>query len=421
MRKRYNLLIKNDFFRNSFTLISGTSFSIFIQILASPVLTRIYSPAEFGAFALFFSVVTFLSVIITAKYELTIILPKEDAESAALVLISMVTSFIFSMIILCGSVIVIFMEITNYGLWLYFVPLVCLFIGFFQSGYYWLIRKKKFRILSVAKILQSLVTMTLSVLFAFILYGYWGLILGYVIGQIVASLFVFAIVVGEIKVYWVRVNMSVLFKLIKRYKNFPLYLNFAGLVENFAAQLPTFLLSAFFGKAVVGFYSLAQRVTRVPISVISASVGDVFRQRASFEYTSKGECRKIFVKIFLVLITLASIPFIVFFIIAPGLFNLVFGVEWMIAGEYARILTAMLFLQFVVSPLSNMFVIAEKQKIDFVMQVYLIVVSFLSLWCGYYFFHSVKMSLLLFTIVYSTKYLFELVMSYRFSLGAKIV
>ncbi|HBS51470.1 MAG TPA: hypothetical protein DEA62_00520 [Coxiellaceae bacterium] len=419
MRKFYNLFIKSEFLKNSYFLIGGSSSAVLIQALGSPFLTRLYSPTEFGIFALFFSVVTFLSVIVTAKYELTIILPKDDADSAFLVLLSIIAATVLSLITLCISAVIIFMNFFESDLWLYFVPFVCLFVGFFQSSCYWLIRQKRFRILASIRILQSVAIIALSILFAFVLPRNFGLILGYAIGQLVASISIFMMVVKDVKVYWREANIAVLLKLIKRYKNFPLYSNLSGLIESFAAQMPIFFLTAFFGKGVAGFYSLAQRVTRVPVSVISTAVGDVFRQKASSEYAIRGECRAIFIKVFLSLTALAIVPCITFFFIAPYLFNLVFGAGWKVAGEYARILTGILFLQFIVSPLSNMFIIAEKQKVDFAMQIYLIIVSVFSFWCGYYFFHSAKLALIFFTFAYSTKYLFELFVSYRFSLGIR--
>ena len=110
MRKFYNLFIKSEFLKNSYFLIGGSSSAVLIQALGSPFLTRLYSPTEFGIFALFFSVVTFLSVIVTAKYELTIILPKDDADSAFLVLLSIIAATVLSLITLCISAVIIFMN-----------------------------------------------------------------------------------------------------------------------------------------------------------------------------------------------------------------------------------------------------------------------------------------------------------------------
>jgi O-antigen/teichoic acid export membrane protein len=417
MYRFYNLITKSSFLKNSSILFGGTCLSILIQVLATPILTRLYSPKEFGAFALFFSIVTFLSIIITAKYELTVLLPKDNVDGAALVLISIIISFIFSSIILCG--IFIFVEIFKFNIWLYLVPLTCLFIGFFQSGCYWLIRQKKFVSLAKIKIMHVFITVISSVLLSFILTDYWGLMIGYAAGYVITGSVVLVIIFQEIKKHWADIDgMSKLLKCMRRYRDFPLYSNITGLIEIFSAQLPTFLLTSFFGVSTVGFYSMAQRVTNVPVRAIAAAIGDVFRQKASSEYTNQEGCKGLFLKVLVLLTTLAIISFSIFFVIAPELFELVFGKEWRISGEYARIVTGMLSLQFIVGPLSNMFMIAEKQKISLIIQIYLLIGSSIALWFGYYYFHSVKMCLVLYTIVYCVKYLFELIMSYKFSLGA---
>ena len=419
MHKVYKLFTKSEFLRNSSILVGGTSFSAIIQILASPVLTRLYSPEEFGIFALFFSIVTFLSIIITAQYELTIVLPKDDTDSAILVLVSMIISCIFSAVLLC--VVIVFVRIFESSSWLYFVPPTCLFMGLFQSGYYWLIRQKHFRILAKVSILHALITVITTVLLVFVLHGYLGLIMGYMVGYLVIGALILIITYKKIKNHWAHIaRFSILLYFMKRYKNFPLYSSVSGLIDNLALQLPTFFLSAFFGTTVVGFYAISQRAVRLPISIISKAIGDVFRQKASFEYAHKGQCKELFVKVLLLLSFLAVVFFLIFFITVPYVFDLVLGKEWIIAGKYARILSAMFFLHFIAAPLGGMFIIAEKQKVGFFMRVCLLIASSASLWCGYYFFNSINACLILLTISYCMKYLFELFISYKFSLGIKL-
>jgi O-antigen/teichoic acid export membrane protein len=120
------------------------------------------------------------------------------------------------------------------------------------------------------------------------------------------------------------------------------------------------------------------------------------------------------------LVLLAIIPFLVVFIFSPFLFSFIFGAEWRIAGEYAQIMTVMFFLSFIVSPLSNMFIIAEKQKIDLIIQILLFGFVTLSFIVGYKIFSNPKVTIMIYSIIYSIKYCFELYLSYKFSKGVKI-
>lgn len=54
---------KSEFSKNVLTLITGTTIAQAIPIAISPILTRIYTPEDFGVFALFVSLVGFISVI----------------------------------------------------------------------------------------------------------------------------------------------------------------------------------------------------------------------------------------------------------------------------------------------------------------------------------------------------------------------
>src|SRR3954454_20274925 len=53
-------------------------------VLVSPLLTRLYTPADFGVFAVFTALVLMLSVVATLRLETAVVLPERDEEAAAL-------------------------------------------------------------------------------------------------------------------------------------------------------------------------------------------------------------------------------------------------------------------------------------------------------------------------------------------------
>ena len=68
--------------RNVITLITGTAIAQAIPIAISPVLTRIYSPDDFGVFALYLSITSIIAIVATGRYELAITLPAKNEEDA---------------------------------------------------------------------------------------------------------------------------------------------------------------------------------------------------------------------------------------------------------------------------------------------------------------------------------------------------
>ena len=64
--------------------MSGTVISQIIAILVSPILTRIYSPDDYGVFGVYASIVGIVGVIITLKFEAAILLPKDNGKAIRL-------------------------------------------------------------------------------------------------------------------------------------------------------------------------------------------------------------------------------------------------------------------------------------------------------------------------------------------------
>ena len=144
------LKLKSDFSRNVLTLITGTTIAQVIPIAISPLLTRIYTPEDFGLAALFFAFFSILSSIATGRYELAIMSPKSDDEAKHIVFLSiLVGAFIFFiatiLIWFFDEEIVIFLGNPEIKNWLYFIPFLLFSFGIYQSIYYWLNRKKKYR------------------------------------------------------------------------------------------------------------------------------------------------------------------------------------------------------------------------------------------------------------------------------------
>jgi len=418
-------ILKDDFgfYKNFLTLFTGTAFAQFIPFVISPILTRLYSPDDFGIFAIYFSICIFLSVIITGQYEYSILLPKSHSEAINLWGISIFLSFIISFAIFC--IIIIF----NHSLttlfnnqlisrWLYFIPIGLLLIGIFQSFYYWTIRRVRYRGISFARISRSGSNAIVNLSGGALGFCPGGLIYGHIIGQGVGVAILFRFYRKNDWQLLFKITKDRMISLAKRYLNFPKFQVLSGLFEKGAGQIPVLLLSTFFNIAAAGWFSLSQRVIGAPAAVISGSIADIFRQEASVQYANEGSCQELFIKTFKKLFTIAIVPFLLSFFIVVDLFAFIFGKDWIVAGEYAQIMIPMFFLQFIVSPLSSMFMIAEKQKYDFIMQIFLFFGVLAAFIFGKILFvNNPKGIIFFFTVVYSIKYLVEFCLSYKFSGG----
>jgi len=156
---------KSEFSRNVLTLMTGTTIAQAIPIAISPILTRIYTPEDFGVFALYMSIASIVAVVATGRYELAIMLPKKDEDALNIIALSMIIAFFVSFI----TFLIVFLfnaqitsllgnpEISN---WLYFIPITVLLTGIYQSFNYWSNRKKQYRRLATSRVIQSGTTAT---------------------------------------------------------------------------------------------------------------------------------------------------------------------------------------------------------------------------------------------------------------------
>lgn len=360
---------KSEFNQNVLTLMTGTTLAQAIPIAISPILTRIYTPEDFGVFALFLSITSIASVAATGRYELAIMLPKKDKHAINIVVLSTIITLLISF----TSLIIIFIfnsQITNLlgnskiSSWLYFIPITVLLTGFYQSLNYWNNRKKRYKRLAISRIIQSGATATPNLTMGFSGLGGSGLILSRIIGQGFATYILGKLTLKEDKALFKEIKKLKIFALAKRYIQFPKFDILASILNASSHQATHILFNAIFNSTIAGYFYLTQRIIGLPITFIASAITDVFKEEASRDFNKLGNAKTIYKSTFTKLFILSLVPSILLYIYAIDLFIIVFGEDWKVAGEYTQILTPMLFLRFISSPLSFMLYIGEKQKLN---------------------------------------------------------
>jgi O-antigen/teichoic acid export membrane protein len=415
---------KSEFSRNVLTLVTGTSVAQIIPIAISPVLTRIYSPEDFGIYALFLSLVAIFGVMANGKYELAIILPKNNNDAYGLLVLAMFLTFISSIVLFLIFYVLNF-EISNLlksseiGFWLYLIPLSIFLTSFFSVLVQYNNRIKSYKNIANANIVKSFVGASIQLSVGLIKASAGGLIAGQIGSSFVANYKLWTNVNSYRNLYHNKISFSHIVKLAKRYINFPKYTLPSSLLEAASSNLPVILFGSLFSMSIVGFLMLSQRIIRTPLSLVGGSIAMVFRQKASEDMMKNGNCQALYLKTLKKLLFLGFPPFLLLYFLAPFLFELVFGEEWREAGVYTQILTTVYYLQFISNPLSTMFYVAEKQRIDLYIQIFIILAMVSAMFIGRYTFNSVEISLYLFSAVFNVKYIIQLALSYRFSKGER--
>ncbi|MFW5644925.1 MAG: lipopolysaccharide biosynthesis protein [Bacteroidota bacterium] len=367
MLKTVNRLRKSEFIKNVFTLVSATSVAQGIALLIYPLLTRIYSPAEHGLFALFMSIIAVSAMISTGKYELAVMIPKKDKEGMSLVFLSLLLSMLFSFFLLI--IILIFYNRIPLWLgnpdiekWLYFVPFSTFLIGSFQAFSYWNNRMKKYRNIATANLGQSIVNSIIKLTTSNAIPAGGGLISGAIGGQVAGLLVYLKRFFQKDRNYIREINRPDLKQVAKKFHFFPRYNMPHYLTNNFSSNLPVFVFSSWFSSAEVGLYSLAFLVINRPMSLITNSLTQVFSQRVIEKHNKGEKVRKEVLQLVNRLVLFSFVPFIFIGIFGPRIFGFVFGEEWFQAGRYMQLLLPWLFMVFISSPLSFLPDILALQK-----------------------------------------------------------
>ncbi len=410
---------KSEFSRNVLTLMIGTTIAQAIPIAISPILTRIYTPKDFGVFALFIAITAIFGSIANGRYELAIMLPKKDEDAINIFALGfIITSFIsillLVLVVLFNDYFTKLLNNEEISIWLYFVPLAVFLTGLWNILNYFNNRKKQYKDLAKVTIIKSIVTAIVQLSIGFVKQGATGLVSGQLLSQFFANTKLLRNIIKD-KILLTKISKVRVIALAKRYKDFPKYSMWAILANTLSQNLTNILISSFYSVATLGFYSLIQRVLGMPSALIGSSIGQVFFQQATKEKQETGKAIKTFNSTVKKLIIISLPSFTILFFIVEDLFAFVFGEEWKIAGTYAEIVIPLFLIRFVSSTVSGLMTVFEKQKNELLINFFLITTSLISILA----FSEFINFLYFFTIFMSINYLVFLYYYYKLSKGKK--
>lgn len=364
---------KGSFGNNIIQLFSGTALSQIILLLASPILTRIYNPADFGSFAMYSAVVALGSGFITARYELALLLPKSEQKARILLYLCNILAVAVSIIMLL-VILILYDKIENLPklkdikeLILY-LPVSVLVSALIQTYINWGLRGKRFKLISTSRVSQSISTIAIQFIVGFFFNaGGIGLILGQFIGQLIS---IASLCRGqkERSLSILKVDRRRLIHKIKivahQYKSFPKYMLLAGVINKITNYVPLFIFGWVYSTAIVGFFAMAQRIIQAPMTLIGGNIADAYFQKAS--ELAKVDfilLRKKSLQLLSVFFVVGTLPVMVVILFGPMLLNFFLGNEWEQIGRYVQIMAIYLWIQFAVTPLARLFTILEAQNL----------------------------------------------------------
>lgn len=346
-------------------LLTGTVAAQLLMLLLTPVLSRVYSPEDYGLFSLYSSLVATVTVIAALRYDMAIMLPKHDADAKVLkrgvTRLILVVSVAATIVSGFGAPLIAdAMGKPELAPWLWLVGLSVFTLAEITALIYWLNRRSDYKAIGINRVLQSGGTAVAQLGLALgKLGGVGGLILGSLIGQTAALLTL------RHKGSDVRTGLDDAHEttrvLFKRYRRMPLLNGPNALLDALRTNGINMLIGIMYSGPLLGQFYMAWKLLEVPLGLINGALSQVFFQRLAvmergtmFAFAKSSIFRSAI---------LGIIPFTLIYWLSPWIFPVVLGAEWADAGLIARALVPWLFMSLITSPISTIFVVTETQHI----------------------------------------------------------
>jgi len=403
-KNNYLKILKSEFVKNSVTLMSGTTIAQAINFLLSPILTRLYTPEDFGLLATFMAITSIIGSVSCLRYEMAILLPKDDKDSVNTIALSLIINIVF--VILSFVTVILFFYFSddlftkNFSNYIfYLIPVSILITGFIQVFNFWSFRLKTFKQNALARIGNSTGNIFIGILLGVLTHGGGiGLIIAYVGSMLINLIILLIKPLQNLNKYLKLVNKKDIILKANEYKKFPVINTPHTLIGSLKDSGIIFLIKDIFGQRVLGSYSFAYRVLNVPTSVISSSISQVFFQKAAQLKNENKSIKPLLISIYKNVIVIGFPIFVVLFIVAPDLFAFVFSEKYREAGEIARYILPSIFINFVASSASAVPLIYGKLFVPMLFSISDIVLQVISILIGWYF-QSFSLSFILIGIL----------------------
>ena len=373
-------LPKNRLAQSVVRLASGTAIAQAIVIFASPILTRLYTPADFGVLSLFVAMIAVVGVVAGLRYELALPIASNNEDAVALVVLGFTFTLITSLLVWIILLIVwepieLTFDLEPLRAYKWMIPVGIASIGIFNILTLWGTREQMYGLLARSKLTQGMGIVSTQIGIGLLATGGLGLIAGDVFGRLLAALYLGRQIGGK-HVRKIRSLDYHAFKsVLVRFRRFPLLSAPASFFNVLGLRLPVVLVAGFYGIEAAGWLMLSQMLVGGPMTLIGQSVSRVYSGELGHRRRENpASMESLFLKMTSKLALYCTLPILLLAIVAPMAFEWIFGQNWYTAGLYTRLLALMLIAQIIVSPVASTLTLLERQDLQLMWDVVRVIV-----------------------------------------------
>ena len=346
-------------------LVSGGAF--FGQaalVLSAPLLTRLYTPVDFGIFAIFVSLSALISVVAALRIEYAIPVVR-DCQVAMLIRCGAVISLSIAALLAIVLATAWFLagdlpDPYHVELFVLLLPMLAIVHGGQALATYWHVRAKSFAINGMSKTLLGVSQALGQVAAALVLSGVAGLIAGYCLGLVIQLVYLWSKVPATTRATILGALFDIDRAMVRDHRPYMTMNASSSLLVTATQMLPPVLIASIFGAGIAGQFALGQRVVGMPVRIISNSAGQVFTGLLNAD--DRKNLRQSFFAMSSAFALAGLLGCAVLWWLAVPTFAFVFGEPWRISGEIVLLLVPMFFCRFVAIPVSQSLNVLNGQK-----------------------------------------------------------
>ena len=367
---------------NVFNLTLGSALAQGITLVAAPLLTRLYTPQDYGLFGVFLGLLSLFSAIASLRYEIAIPLPEAESEAINLAAVSFValmfvTTISVTVSVLAGAHIAQALGVPDLAHWLWLLPPALFLTGLTQVFSYWANRQKRFKQLAISRVAQSGTAASVQGgAGAWSVPGMPGLLGGYLAGQLCACLLLLRDALHSRGGFnWRALSPTRMRQAASRYADLPKHALFTSELNALSTHILNFALAALHGPFAAGLALLAQRIVIMPISFLSGALWQT--SHAEIGRAPPERQAHILTRNHTLACTIFAVPLGLLAALSSHS-ALLFGPAW---GELALVLPAISLMAYLnaVSNVTSYFAALGRFRLESMVNITLLLVKFLAL------------------------------------------
>lgn len=402
--------------------VSSSALVMLFPMISAPIVARLYTPADFGIYAVFFSLATILSAISTLELRNIAFLEPTRVGGAHGALLAIVVVTLFSL-----GLLVVLLVLPDAWLikvldeeflpYLLLLPLTVFLMGGSLTLFAWATREKEFKMLARNNLILGLATMLFQIGIGLTSPGPIGFIVANLLGLVLTVAFLSILFVRTLRHLRPSFSLRSAVTQFRKHYRLTVWMMPGTLVNSLSQFLPGLLINRFFGAALLGQYSLGLRMINMPIAFIGSSLSGFFQQQASEEFNNHGHCIASFWRFFALSLAGSLFLLLPVFLLVPYVLPIILGSQWTEAGTLIQAVAFLTVARFVSSPLSYIWVIRGRQRLDFMWQIGLLALSLGTLILPPILIPDVTLyeTLWIYSLVVGAWYILAIAVSYRLS------